>query len=462
MSDAAWVGDPPIRLTRYVRQSPEPPQHAFLYIDHILEALYGGAAGGGKSSALLSAGLQYVDVAGYSALLLRRTFRDLGQPDALIPRSKEWLAGTDATWNDNDHRWTFPSGATLTFGYLAHEDDKLQYQGAAFQFIGFDELTQFTETQYRYLFSRLRRPKVPDDANDAERQRVERLAQVPLRMRSASNPGGPGHDWVKQRFGLYRRDETDLSLPYVCHEAGWVEREIRVFIPARLDDNPHLDREEYEASLGELDPVTRAQLRAGDWDARPPGDLFRREWFEVVDHAPSGCPWVRFWDLAATEPSQANPDPDWTVGLKLGRAPSGEWIVSDVRRFRKRPEGVEKEVQQAAQIDGLNTPVWIEQEPGSSGKNTISHYQRNVLPGYNVRGERSTGSKEERAGPVSSKAEAGLVKLVRGEWIPAFLDEVEAFGPDAAHDDQVDALSGAFKQLANDPGKPFVTRKHPW
>ena len=453
MADAAWVGDPPIRLTRYVRQSPEPPQHAFLYIDHVLEALYGGAAGGGKSSALLAAALQYVDVPGYSALLLRRTFRDLGQPDALIPRSKEWLAGTDARWNDNDHRWTFPSGATLTFGYLQHEDDKLQYQGAAFQFIGFDELTQFTETQYRYLFSRLRRPSGVTDGAP--------LAEVPLRMRSASNPGGPGHDWVKQRFGLYRKDEGATTGPYVCHEAGWREETGRVFIPARIDDNPHLDREEYEESLQELDPVTRSQLRAGDWDATQPGDLFRRTWFDVCRQAPKGTKWVRWWDLAATEPSQASPDPDWTVGLKLGLTPEGSWVIGDVRRCRRRPDGVEAEVKQAAEIDGRGVPIWIEQEPGSSGKNTILHYQRTVLPGFEVRGERSTGSKEERARPVSSKAEAHLIEIVQADWNLAFLDEVEAF-PNGGHDDQVDALSGAFSKLSNAPAPPSTTKKHPW
>ncbi len=468
MADAAWVGDPPIRLTRYVSQSPEPPQHAFLYIDHVLEALYGGAAGGGKSSALLTAALQYVDVPGYSALLLRRTFRDLGQPDALIPRSKEWLSGTDASWNDNDHRWTFPSGATLTFGYLQHEDDKLQYQGAAFQFIGFDELTQFTETQYRYLFSRLRRPKFSEMGKELEGAvshiegvQKKALGEVPLRMRAASNPGGPGHDWVKQRFGLYRRDGADASVPYVCHEPGWLEEHGRVFIPAKIDDNPHLDQEEYDESLMELDPVTRAQLRAGDWDATQPGDLFRRTWFDLCTAPPPGCKYVRFWDLAATEPSQANPDPDWTVGLKLAGVPGGGWVIADIRRFRKRPEGVEAEVRQAAEVDGRGVPVWLEQEPGSSGKNTITHYQRTVLPGYEVRGERSTGSKIERAGPVSSKAEARMIEVVRADWNLAFLDEVEAF-PNGGHDDQVDALSGAFSKLSSAPGPATGTKKHPW
>jgi predicted phage terminase large subunit-like protein len=448
-TDAAWVGEPPIRLTRYVRQSPEPPQHAFLFIDHIREALYGGAAGGGKSSALLAAALQYVDVPGYSALLLRRTFRDLNQPDALIPRSKEWLSGTDATWNDNDHRWTFPSGATLTFGYLAHEDDKLQYQGAAFQFVGFDELTQFTETQYTYLFSRCRRPRIPDDASDDQRARLERLSQVPLRVRAASNPGGPGHDWVKARFGIYREDGDPADMPLVCHRPGWPAQ--RVFIPARLADNPHLDEESYVGNLEELDHHTRRQLLDGDWDSRPPGDLFRREWFEIVDTIPDGCKWLRYWDLAATEPSEANPDPDWTVGLRLGKHPNGTYYVEDVARLRKRPDGVETAARAAAERDGTGTAVWVEQEPGSSGKAIVEHWVRDVLPGRAVKGLRSTGSKFDRARVVSSKAEHGLIKLKRGTWNSAFLNELEAFTEtdDHAHDDQVDALSGGYQAHAS-------------
>lgn len=469
-SEVRWVGDPPVRLTRYVCQTPEPPQHRFLALETTRETLYGGAAGGGKSSALLAAALQYVDVPGYSALLLRRTFRDLNQPDALIPRSKEWLAGTDAKWNDNDHRWTFPSGATLTFGYLAHEDDKLQYQGAAFQFVGFDELTQFSETQYTYLFSRCRRPSATPDQTIADergwsasdfadgRTRVSRLAQVPLRVRAASNPGGPGHEWVKQRFGLYREEGDPTDAPYVCHRPDWSGT--RVFVPARLADNPHVDAESYVGNLQELDHHTRRQLLDGDWDSRPPGDLFRRDWFEIVDTIPDGCQWVRYWDLAATEPSDSNPDPDWSVGLRLGKHPNGTFYVEDVGRLRKRPDGVETAAKEAALRDGPTTTVWVEQEPGSSGKAVIAHWVRDVLPGRAVKGKRSTGSKADRAKVVSSKAEHGLIKLKRGQWNPAFLDELEAFTEtgEHAHDDQVDALSGSYTVLAGNPSLRTV----PW
>jgi hypothetical protein len=213
------------RLTTYIKHRPTAPQTVFLLYEG-REALYGGAAGGGKSDALLMGALQYVDIPGYSALVLRKSYSDLSQPGALIPRAAEWLGGTGAKWNGADHIWRFPSGATLSFGYLETEADKYRYQSAEYQYIGFDELTQFAESQYTYLFSRLRRL---------------RGSNLPLRMRSASNPGGFGHDWVKERF--------------ITHREGR-----RVFIPAKLDDNPYLDQAEYRSALAELDSVTRAQL----------------------------------------------------------------------------------------------------------------------------------------------------------------------------------------------------------
>jgi hypothetical protein len=219
---------------------PTDRQRAFLDLT-CGEALYGGAAGGGKSDALLMAALQYADRPGYAALLLRKTFADLALPGALMDRADTWLRGTEAKWNAMEHTWTFPSGATLTFGYLETENSKYRYQSAEFQFVGFDELTQFSETQYTYLFSRLRRLTGSD---------------TPIRMRAASNPGGVGHEWVKQRFISTQKSRD------------------RVFIPAKLAENPHVDQAAYLASLQRLDEVTKAQLLDGNWDVTPAGSYF--------------------------------------------------------------------------------------------------------------------------------------------------------------------------------------------
>ena len=360
------------------------------------------------------AALQYVDLPNYSALLLRRAYTDLSLPGALMDRARAWLMPTEAHWRDHMKTWEFPSGATVTFGYLERPGDEYRYQSTEFQFIGFDELTQFTEKQYRYLFSRLRRTHAVD---------------LPLRMRSASNPGGIGHEWVRERF---------------IDAEGLMEN--RIFIPASLPDNPHLDQEAYISSLNQLDPITRQQLLLGDWSARQPGNLFKREWFLIVDELPVvRNRSVRFWDLAAT-PVRTNNDPDWTAGVRVDYGADGLYYIVDVQRMRGTPAEVEALIRQTAMIDGSSTQIYIEQEPGASGVNTIHHYVTRVLPEYTVRGQRATGSKVERAGPVSSQAEVGNVRLLRGAWLGPFLDEVEAF-PLGGHDDQVDALSGAFMRL---------------
>ena len=358
------------------------------------------------------AALQYVDQPKYSAILFRRTYADLSLPGALMSRAAEWLANTSAKWRDTEKTWTFPSGATLTFGYLENEQDKYRYQSSEFQFVGFDELTQFSESQYRYLFSRLRRLESSD---------------IPLRMRAASNPGGIGHEWVKQRFIVEGREQG------------------RPFIPARMGDNPYLDRDSYETSLSLLDHVTRQQLQLGDWSAAAAGNKFQRQWFEIVDAAPADLRCVRYWDLAATEP-KAGKDPDYTVGCQMGRSKTGIYYLTDIKRMRSTPANVEALVVQTARLDGTGVSIYMEQEPGSSGVNTIDHYHRAVLNAFAFYGVKTTGSKELRANPLSAQAEAGNVKLVRGPWINAFLDESEIF-PNGPHDDQVDAASGAYEQL---------------
>jgi predicted phage terminase large subunit-like protein len=431
--DASLVRAATPRLTPYIPHTPTPPQAAFLLLPS-LEAFYGGAAGGGKSDALLMAALQYVDVPGYAALLVRQSYQMLNQPGGLIDRARSWLGETDAVWNGSEHQWRFPSGATLTFRHLQDAGAELNFQGAEYQFIGIDEVTDLAEHEYRFLFSRLRR--------GAD-------SPVPLRMRTASNPCGPGFEWVHRRFIVEGPS------------AG------RTFIPARLEDNPHLDQDSYERSLRELGSIEYQQLRHGDWTVRPEGGLFRREWFDgqSIDprDLPPGLELCRYWDLAATEATMGS-DPDYTAGVLLGRSDKGLWYVLDVRRTRSSPHEVERLVAATAKRDaawaresGHPPPaIRMEREPGSAGVAVIDHYRQQVLAPYDFDGVRSTGSKETRARPVATRCEAGDVWVCRGTWNTEFLDELSAL-PMHGHDDQVDALAGAYEYLAQADQVPIVT-----
>jgi predicted phage terminase large subunit-like protein len=415
---------------------PSPRQEAFLLLA-ALEAFYGGAAGGGKSLALLMAALQYSDVPGYAALLLRPTLAELQLAGGLIELAHGWLAGTRASWSSESRSWRFPGpgksgagGASLTFGYLSGADDLGRYAGTSYSFVGFDELTKFQEDQYLRMFRVLRQANLAGAGAPA--RDGTRLSDVPLRVRSASNPGGPGHAWVKGRF-----------VDPATREAGVV------FLPSRLRDNPHLDQDAYRATLARLPLAERERLLHGDWEIPDDGELFQRGWFELLERSelPAGTRAVRFWDLAGTEPGSGNRDPDYTVGLRLElERRSGTFYISDLVRVRRAPGAVERLVAATADRNGREVTIGIEQEPGAAGAAVVDGYKRHVLRGYAAYGERVTGDKFTRAEPVAAAAENGLLKLIRSPQNEELLDELSAF-PHGAHDDCVDALSGAYRLL---------------
>jgi len=227
--------------------------------------MYGGAGGGGKTDALLMSHLRFAEIPGYSGLILMRTYADLAKPKAAMDRAHEWLDGTEARWNDQQKFWTFPSGAKLSFGYLASSDDHNNYRTAEYQQIGVDEITRFPEQDYRFMFSRLRR-----------------LAgvEIPIMLRSATNPpqpGEPGARWIKQRFIPEGFTPAWAESPQVYYKTATDAkgREVQVaFVPARLEDNPHIDQPEYDEALSMLDSVMYEQIRHGDWDIQQQGNIF--------------------------------------------------------------------------------------------------------------------------------------------------------------------------------------------
>lgn len=394
------------------------------------ELLYGGAAGGGKSDFLLAAPLRWAHHRTFRALLLRRSFPELER--TLIARSREIYPRLGARYHEQRHDWTFPSGARIAFGYLERPADALRYQGAEFAFVGFDELTHFDEQSYRYLTSRIR-------SADG----------LPLRIRATTNPGGPGHEWVRSRWSPWIGPKPSAAPGERRWYApdGSAAREgdpdalPRTFFPARLEDNPYLGAE-YRSQLLALDPVTRAQLLEGDWDACiGEGSLFHRTWWVILDAPPAVTRRVRAWDLGA------GGDP--TEGVLLGdRGPSAvpRWVVLDCITHVGPPHEVHALVRATAQADGRDVVVVLPQDPGQAGVDQVGAFVRE-LAGFTVRPRRPSAAKVVRAGPWSSQVGARNAALVRAPWVAGFIAQHHAF-PEGPHDDKVDAAADAFAELA--------------
>lgn len=403
-----------LSLATYCPHVPTPKQAAYLRSTE-LEAMYGGAAGGGKSDALLMAALQYVHIPGYAALLLRRTYPDLALPGAIMDRAGEWLHPTDASWHDKDKTWRFPSGASLTFGYLQTEVDKHRYQSAEFQFIGFDEATSFRESQYTYLLSRLRRLVGMD---------------VPIRARCASNPGGPGHDWVYRRFVAAKT------------------RGARRFVPARLEDNPHLDAAEYERSLAELDHITRRQLRLGDWTAKQES-LFSADWMGARYKTDAPPPAFNLVIQVVDSAFSTGVSADWSVIATWGATASHIYLLDVWRKKVEYPQLVRALKDQYAKWQHLAPWLYIENK--ASGQSAIqSIRQETVIPVRKF--DPGTASKMSRAQDATLLFEAGRVVLPdAAPWLAAWIDEHLDYGAESAksdaHDDQVDTSSMATRIL---------------
>ena len=321
----------------------------------------------------------------------------------------------------------------------------------------FDELTTFTEGQYKYMVSRIRS-----------------TTGIPLDLRAATNPGGVGHDWVLERFApwlypsdaaeydgirarpeqrLYARFDAELDAEVV--EAEYTEGSLgRAFFPARIADNPYLAGTQYEANLNLLDRLTREQLKHGNWMARPaPGMFFRRDWFRVVDIPPAVVARCRYWDRAGTEAPDRRTNelkgPDWTAGLRMARMADGNMLIEHIERFRGEPAEVERRIKAVAERDQQQvgpTVVVLEQDPGQAGKFEAKHYLRE-LEQYEVRAIPPQGDKITRARPASAAAEQGRIIVLRGAWNEAFFREGESFP--GGKKDQIDSLSGAYAFLSS-------------
>lgn len=395
------------------------------------ELLVGGCAGPGKSEFLVVDPLRWTGHKAFRAILFRNTFEELER--SLISKARRLYPPLGATYHESRHIWTFPSGAQIGFSYLEREKDVHRYQGGEWQYLGFDELPHFTDYQYRYLSSRLRSS-----------------SGLPVRIRATANPDGPHLEWVRRRWALWIDKAAGKGdVRWFDPDGGLVEAShpdalSRSYIPGYLRDNPYLSAE-YRKQLMALDPVTRAKLLDGDWDAVVgEGKLFHRDWWQYLPATPDDIELtVRAWDFGATT------DGDPSRGVRLHRRPLGvtpRWVVDDLVTVQGPPHEVEAAVQRTAEADGKSIPITIPQDPGQAGLAQVQHYQR-MLDGWSVIPKRPDRKKELRWGPVSSQVGARNVALVRAPWNAALVAEGHA-APDGPHDDILDALADAHAELS--------------
>ncbi len=452
---------------------PQPgPQERFLSSPADI-TIYGGAAGGGKTYGLLMDPLRYVRNPAFGAVTFRRLSTQITSEGGLWDTSRTLYPLLAARPSSQPrHHWKFPSGAKMSFAHLQYDADVLGWQGAQIPYIGWDELTHFSEYQFFYMLSRNRsvsgiRPCMRATCNPDADSWVARLLAwwidqttgfpIPERsgvLRFFSRLGdrmiwGSSKAEVIARIGAPRLDAMTRELGVAADD---LVKSI-TFIPSKLSDNPALLVKDptYGANLMALPRVERERLLDGNWKVRrAAGMIFPRNAVNIIDALPSDVlAWVRRWDLAASKPTEEAPDPDWTAGVLMGRRENGRSVVADCTTLRDIATQVRTTLLTTARQDKArhrNVTIVVPQDPGQAGKAQAQSLVT-LLAGFKVKIERESGHKLVRAEPFSAQWQAGNVDVLAGPWTDAFLTEMDGF-PSAAHDDIPDAAAGAFNELA--------------
>ncbi len=459
-----------------VELRPLPGPQTMLLSSNADIVIYGGGAGGGKTMGLLLDPLHYADVPGFRGVIFRRTYPDITNPGGLRDEAMNLYPDTGAVPKDDALKWVWKSGAWIRFSHMQLVADAIRWKGSQLAFIGWDELTDFDRRQFFYMLSRMRsvcgvNPYMRATCNPAPDSWVHDLIMWWLDEHGYPDPDKAGViRWLAMDGDKLIWGDTKEEL-----ETFGFEPLSFTFIPALLADNPILTKEDphYLSKLKALPNYERLTLLGGCWNVRlTAGMIFKEEWFdnliEAADLPP--CHWeagahkasvtiervVRYWDRAASEPSPAYPDPDWTVGVKMGKCSDGEYIVLDVVRARLRPRGVRNLLLETAKADGENVEQWLEEDPGQAGKQDIDNLT-SMLAGYVVKVNRVEQSKAVRARAASAQAEAGHIRCLRARWNKPFIAELNGFvdskkvkPPPGYKDDQVDGFTGATNTLYTD------------
>lgn len=427
--------------------------------------IYGGAAGGGKTYALLLEALRHKDVKGFGGVIFRKNFTQITAEGGLWDASNKIFSQVPDAHSRKTpkYHWRFYSGAKLHFAHLDREEDLQAWQGTEIAYLGFDELTHFTKHQFLYMLSRNRstcgvKPYVRCTCNpDSDSWVAEFISW-----------------WIDQDTGYPIRERSGI-VRYMCvlnNAIRWgdspeeLEKEYNIpstdcksvtFIASRLEDNKILMQSDpsYLSNLKAMTEVDMERLLYGNWKIKAQAGRFFKRTQIPVDGYLTQIPddvlyWCRAWDLAATDEDE-NGDADYTAGVLIGRRKNGRFIVADVINQQIKAGDVEKLIQMTAISDrnkyGYNYRVRLPQDPGAAGKIVAKQYLNN-LSGFDVKKESVSGSKQLRATPFAAQWQNGFIDVLVAPWNEDYFSQLESF-PESKHDDMVDASSDAFNELTD-------------
>lgn len=412
-----------------------------------------------NTDVLLMAALQFVDVPGYNALIIRKTLADAKMPSSILFRARQWLGHTDAIWKGDEHTWYFPSGATLKFGKLAQIGDAQTYQGSEFSFLAYDESTQLLGSDMEYVSTRLRHPQCPHHKEPDWRCQVchayGMVSKVPLRIRSATNPGGVSHMYVKQRYQIEaipgKTGPTGKPLYAGTHPK-------RVHVPAFIHDNPFIDKDAYIDRLSDLtDPVTRDQLLSGDWGVTVAGRFklawkrfykTRRNFVEMIDGG--SCPESHLETFLIIDPAASRDATPGTEELKkkgqsytamgvMSATPDGHLLIRYAERHQQEIPHTKHAIRRLYQMFPEIRFVGMELSSLST-----HFYQMLANEGFNMKAF-TTGGRDKlaRSAEATNRMESGRIWFPeeQSEWQAELDAEIFTWTGDPDQtDDQVDWL----------------------
>ena len=422
--------------------------------------IYGGAAGGGKTYALLLEALRHKDVKSFGAVIFRHNYNQITAEGGLWDASQKIFNQVPDAHSRKSPKlhWRFDGGAKLSFAHIERDEDLKSWQGTEIAYIGFDELTHFTKHQFLYMLSRNRT-----------------TCGIRPYVRATCNPDSDS--WVAEFISWWIDQETGYAIPERSGQIRWMvvlndiiywgdtpeelakKYEVNVedcksvtFIASRLEDNKILMESDpgYLANLKAMTEVGTERLLRGNWKIKAAaGSFFKRSQVgEILTEVPKDLVAVcRGWDLAATDKDEDD-EAAFTAGVLMGRRENGRFVIIDVINRQLKAGDVRSTVLVTAKMDHAKY-AWcrqrLPQDPGQAGKDQKASYME-MLAGFDVHMIPESGDKATRAEPMAAQWQHGMFDLVAGEWNEAYLNQLESF-PDSKWKDMVDASSSAFNEI---------------